>query len=87
MLVSIQESTTYIHLIHSDSSYRKPPLSHLLPMPRYLGGGTLTSKLQQWRRKKLKLSPMKRLEYAMNAALGLAAVHDIDGEGLSSVAQ
>ncbi|KAL3807741.1 hypothetical protein ACHAXA_008375 [Cyclostephanos tholiformis] len=56
------------------------------PMPRCLGGGTLSSKLQKWRIGKLKLTPMTRLQYAVDAALGLAAVHDIDGEGLSSVA-
>jgi hypothetical protein len=87
MLVSIKEPTTYIYLFHADSDCRQPPLSLLLPMTRCLGGGTLSSKLQKWRGKKLKLSPLTRLKYAVNAALGLSAVHDIDGEGLSSVAQ
>ena len=53
----------------------------------YADGGTLSSKLRKWGRGKLKLSPMTRLQYAVDAASGLAAVHDIDGEGLSSVAQ
>jgi hypothetical protein len=53
----------------------------------FADGGTLSSKLQKWGRGKLKLSPMTRLQYAVDAASGLAAVHDIDGEGLSSVSQ
>jgi hypothetical protein len=53
----------------------------------YAEGGTLSSKLRKWGQGKLKLSPMTRLKYAVEAALGLAAVHDIDGEGLSSVTQ
>jgi len=53
----------------------------------YADGGTLSSKLRKWGHGKLKLSPMTRLQYAVDAASGLAAVHDIDGEGLSSVAQ
>jgi hypothetical protein len=53
----------------------------------YADGGTLSSKLRKWGHGKLKLSPMTRLQYAVDAASGLAAVHDIDGEGLSSVSQ
>lgn len=48
--------------------------------------GTLSTVLRKWSEGKKKLSPMTRLQYAVNAALGLAAVHDIDGEGLPSVA-
>lgn len=52
----------------------------------YADGGTLSSKLHAWQRKKIKLSSKRRLQLAFEAAAGLAAVHDIDGEGLSSVA-
>ncbi|KAL9181647.1 hypothetical protein ACHAXT_010452 [Thalassiosira profunda] len=52
----------------------------------YASGGTLSSFLRLWERGKVKLTPKKRLQYATEVAEGLAAVHDIDGEGLSSVA-
>jgi len=52
----------------------------------YAGGGTFSNRMRQWQNKKLKLSPRTRLQYAMETAAGLADVHDIDGEGLSSVA-
>ncbi|KAL7543238.1 hypothetical protein ACHAXR_012522 [Thalassiosira sp. AJA248-18] len=52
----------------------------------YADGGTLSSKLRSWGHGKLKLSRKTRLKYAVEVAAGLAAVHDIDGEGLSSVA-
>ena len=55
----------------------------LTPMTK---GGTLTEKLYYWKRGKRKLSDEARLKLAMEVALGLAAVHDIDGEGLSAVA-
>eukprot|EP00579_Thalassiosira_antarctica_P030439 CAMPEP_0202032034 /NCGR_PEP_ID=MMETSP0905-20130828/65319_1 /ASSEMBLY_ACC=CAM_ASM_000554 /TAXON_ID=420261 /ORGANISM="Thalassiosira antarctica, Strain CCMP982" /LENGTH=544 /DNA_ID=CAMNT_0048595887 /DNA_START=36 /DNA_END=1670 /DNA_ORIENTATION=- len=52
----------------------------------YADGGTFSHKLSDWRRGKLKLSRKTRLQYAVEVAAGLADVHDIDGEGLSSVA-
>ena len=52
----------------------------------FVDGGTLSSRLRDWRRGRLELSPKKRLNIATQAALGLAHVHDIDGEGMSSVA-
>ena len=52
----------------------------------YADGGTLSSKLHNWRRGREELTPEKRLQLAYEAVAGLAAVHDIDGEGLSSVA-
>ena len=51
----------------------------------FAGGGTLSDELSYWRRGKIELSPKRRLELATEAALGLADVHDIDSEGLSSV--
>jgi len=51
----------------------------------YANGKSLTDHLYSWHRGKLKLSNRKRLQYAVEVAEGLAAVHDIDGEGLSSV--
>ena len=53
----------------------------------YSNEGTLTTVLRKWSQGEKYLSPTTRLQYAVNAALGLAAVHDVDGEGLSSVAQ
>lgn len=52
----------------------------------FADGGTLSSKLHLWQRGKIKLSKKSRLHLAFEVAAGLAAVHDIDGEGLSSVA-
>mmetsp|Transcript_12175 Transcript_12175/g.26266 ORF Transcript_12175/g.26266 Transcript_12175/m.26266 type:complete len:548 (-) Transcript_12175:349-1992(-) len=52
----------------------------------YADGGTFGQRMSSWRRGKLKLSPKTRLKYAMEVASGLADVHDIDGEGMSSVA-
>ena len=52
----------------------------------YASEGTLSGRLSSWRRGKEKLSQKTRLRYAMEVSLGLAAVHDIDGDGLSSVA-
>ncbi|KAL7445180.1 hypothetical protein ACHAXH_009742 [Discostella pseudostelligera] len=52
----------------------------------YAHGGSLSSKLKGWRKGKIELSPLTRLQYAVNVSASLAAVHDIDGEGLSSVA-
>lgn len=51
----------------------------------YANGGTLSSRLRAWR-KGTKVPQKTRLKYAFEAAAGLAAVHDIDGEGMSSVA-
>ena len=55
-------------------------------MTPYAHGGTLSSRLKAWRQGKLELSRITRLQYAVNVTASLAAVHDIDGEGLSSVA-
>lgn len=55
-------------------------------MTPYAHGGTLSSKLNAWHKGKLELPPETRLQFAVNVSAGLAAVHDIDGEGLSSVA-
>ena len=52
----------------------------------YASDGTLSSELRAWKRGTTKLSVLDRLRYAVEVASGLAAVHDIDGEGLSSVA-
>ena len=55
----------------------------------YAGGGTLSSHLRDWRRGKIQLTDEQRLQLAYEVAAGLAAVHDIDGEGskgLSAVA-
>ena len=55
-------------------------------MTPYAHGGTLTSKIKAWRKGKLKLSPVTTLQYAVNVSASLADIHDIDGEGLLSVA-
>jgi len=52
----------------------------------YADGGTFGQRMSSWRKGKRKLSPKTRLKYAMEVASGLADVHDIDGEGMSSVA-
>jgi len=52
----------------------------------YADGGTFGHKIRSWERGKIKLSSQTRLKYAMEVASGLADVHDIDGEGMSSVA-
>mmetsp|Transcript_29633 Transcript_29633/g.61513 ORF Transcript_29633/g.61513 Transcript_29633/m.61513 type:complete len:480 (+) Transcript_29633:74-1513(+) len=52
----------------------------------FAGGGTLTNMIRQWRRGQLKLTSLERLNIALEVSQGLADVHDIDGEGLSSVA-
>lgn len=52
----------------------------------YADGGDFSSEMSAWRRGKIKLSPKTRLKYAYEVSAGLAAVHDIDGEGMSSVA-
>jgi len=52
----------------------------------YAHGGSLSGKIKDWRKGKIELSPLTRLQYAVNVSASLAAVHDIDGEGLSSVA-
>jgi len=51
----------------------------------YAVDGTLSDRIHHWRKKKSK-PQNERLKLATEAALGLAAVHNIDGEGLSSVA-
>mmetsp|Transcript_11570 Transcript_11570/g.24671 ORF Transcript_11570/g.24671 Transcript_11570/m.24671 type:complete len:548 (-) Transcript_11570:78-1721(-) len=51
----------------------------------YADGGTLSHELSSWGRGRRDLSPRVRLKYAVEVAAGLADVHDIDKEGLSSV--
>ena len=51
----------------------------------YADGGTFDRRMRQWKRGELTPSSKTRLRYAVETAAGLAAVHDIDGEGLSSV--
>mmetsp|Transcript_5483 Transcript_5483/g.11939 ORF Transcript_5483/g.11939 Transcript_5483/m.11939 type:complete len:556 (+) Transcript_5483:40-1707(+) len=52
----------------------------------YADGGTFSHEINSWAKGRLKLSPKTRLKYAVEIASGLADVHDIDREGLSSVA-
>lgn len=52
----------------------------------YADGGTISDEIDYWRRGKIELTSKERLKYAVEMSGGLAAVHDIDGEGLSSVA-
>jgi len=53
----------------------------------YATGGTLSKKIRSWKKadKRLPQIEEQKLRIALEAAKGLAAVHDIDGEGLSSV--
>lgn len=78
---SPHRSSTFSHTVLN--SYGFCGFDVLTP---YAHGGSLSSKLKGWRKGKIELSPLTRLQYAVNVSASLAAVHDIDGEGLSSVA-
>ncbi|KAL7468541.1 hypothetical protein ACHAXS_008779 [Conticribra weissflogii] len=52
----------------------------------FAAGGTLSNMIRQWKRGQLELTSLERMKIALEVAQGLADVHDIDNEGLSSVA-
>lgn len=57
-----------------------------LVMVPYSDGGTLSGDIREWRKGRLDMSSNTRMKYAFQSAAALDDLHDIDGEGLSSVA-
>lgn len=46
--------------------------------------GTLADKLEEWHLGAIRISSMKRLQYAVDIARGLRDLHNIDGDGRPS---
>jgi hypothetical protein len=50
----------------------------------FVTGGTLDSKLAEWREHKIELNSETRLQYALDMARGLRDLHNIDDDGIPS---